>query len=186
MNPMQTTPTSEDSEDIQSLPVGVRLLSLVAGLILMVLGWKSLVPDYQLLHKLTHLEQEFLPTPGKMLQVQVRRDSLGSGDKYYPDVLFEYFVDGQSIWGWRFSYEDEPRHKAYWEKRLSQYHVGDMVTTYVSPKDSKDSFVEMKRDSLIRPLFKALLAAVFVLFGAFLFAIPVTAFIGKLFRSKPK
>ncbi len=176
--------TSEDTEDIQSLPAGVRIISLLAGVILMVLGWKSLVPDYQLFHKLTHMDQAYLPTPGKILQVNIRRDTAATGDKCYPDVLFEYFVDGKSIWGWRFSYEDEPRHRAYWEKRLSRYHVGDTATAYVNPKDPKDSFVEKKTDSLLRPLLKILLAAAFMAFGVFLFAIPVIAFFGMLFRSR--
>ena len=175
---------SEDSEDIQSLPAGVRVISLVAGIILMVLGWKSLVPDYQLFHKLTHLDQEYAPTPGKILQVKLRDDSTNRGDKCYPDVLFEYFVNGKSIWGWRFSHEEEPRHRAYWEKRLGRYHVGDTVTVYVSPLDSKDAIVEMKTDSLIRPLFKILLALAFMAFGGLLLAIPVIAFVGMLFRSK--
>ena len=175
---------SENTEDIQNLPAGVRIISLIAGVILMVLGWKSLGPDYRLFHKLTHLEQEYGMTPARMIQVRVRRDSTDAGDRCYPDVLFEYFVGGKSIWGWRFSYEEEPRHRAYWEKRLSRYHVGDAVTAHVNPMDSKDAFVEMKTDSLIRPLFKILLAAAFVAFGALLFAIPVIAFIGMLFRSK--
>ena len=175
-------PTSEDTEDIQSLPAGVRIISLVAGVILMVLGWKSLVPDYQFLHKLTHLDQEYLSAPGKILQVKVRRDTSTTGDKWYPDVLFEYFVDGKSIWGWRFSFEEEPRNRAFWEKRLSRYHVGDTATVYVSPKDPKDSFVEKKTDSLLRPLLKILLAGAFMTFGMLLFAIPVIAFMGKLMR----
>ena len=180
-------PFSETTEESQNAPapMGVQLIALAAGLILMVLGWKSLTDDYRLLHKLTHLDQEYRPTASKILQVKVRRDSLESGDKYYPDLLFEYFVEGKSIWGWRFSYEEEPRHKSYWEQRLARYHAGDTVTAYVDPANPKDSFLEKKTDSLIRPLLKALLAAVFVLFGALLFAIPASTFLGKLLKKSP-
>ncbi|HAO98747.1 MAG TPA: hypothetical protein DCQ83_01745 [Fibrobacteres bacterium] len=175
--------TPEPPEDIESLPFGVRFLSLVAGLMLVLLGGKSLISDYRILHKLTHLDSEYRETPATMLQVRVRRDSAESGDKYYPDVLFEYFVNGQSVWGWRFSLEEEARPKAYWEKRLNSYHIGDPVTAHVSPLDPKDSFVETKRDSLLRPVLKLLMAAVFVLFGMLLFAFPVASFAGKVFRS---
>ena len=181
---MSYKPPTESAEDIQSLPLGVRLISLFAGIILLVLGWKSLVPDYKLIQKMTHLDQYYQPTPGKMLQVAIRGDTLSHGKKCYPDVLFEYFVDGQSVWGWRFSYEDEPRRKTLWEKRLGSYHVGESVTVYVNPNDAKDSFIEKKRDSILRPVLKALLAAAFMTFGAFLFSIPTFAFVGWLFRKR--
>ena len=181
-------PVQETAEESQNdpAPVGVHLIALIAGVILIVLGWKSLTDDYRLLHKLTHLDEVYRPMPSKMLQVASRRDSLESGDKYYPDVLFEYFVDGKSIWGWRFSYEEEPRRKAYWERRLASYHPGDTVTAYVDPANPKDSFIEKKTDSLIRPLLKALLAGVFVLFGGLLFAIPAMTFSGKLLGKKSR
>ena len=178
------TTKSEDTDDIQSLPAGVRIISLVAGVILMVLGWKQLVSDYHLLHKLTHLSEEYRAVPAKILEVNVSRDTARTVDKYHPYIRFEYFVDGQSVWGWHFSYEDEPRTRLYWEKRLSQYHPSDRITAYVNPEDGKDSFVEKKTDSLIAPGLKFLLALAFVIFGLFLFAIPVIAFFGMLFRSK--
>jgi len=178
------TPTSPDSSQSSSTPPGVFVLSVVAGLILIVLGGKSFYYDYLILQKMTHLSQEYQPTPARMLQVRVRRDTTESGDKCYPDVLFEYFVAGKSVWGWRFSYEEEPRHRSYWEKRLQNYHVGDTVTAYVNPLDAKDSFVEKKTDSLLRPGLKAGVAAVFVLFGTLLLLIPVVTGLGNLFGKK--
>ncbi len=179
-------PNSDPPEEKQAshTPFGVFLLSFIAGIILVVLGGKSLHDDYRVLHKLTHLDEEYRPTTAKMLQVQVRRDSLQSGDKCYPDVLFEYFVEGKSVWGWRFSYEEEPRHRAYWEKRLARYRVGDTVTAYVSPLDPKDSFLEKKSDSLLRPGLKTAMAAVFVLIGILLTLIPVTMLLGNLAKKK--
>lgn len=171
-------------DDTQSLPSGVRVISLIAGVILLVLGWKSLVSDCHLLYKFTHLDSEYRPTPAKILQVKLRRDTNETGDKYYPDVLFEYFIDGKSVWGWRFSYEEEPRRKAYWENRLGRYHPGDAVTAHVNPDDFKDSFIEEKTDSLLRTLIKALVAGGFVVLGGLLFSIPVLAFLNNLIRGK--
>jgi hypothetical protein len=171
-------------DDTQSLPSGVRLISLIAGVILLVLGWKSLVPDCRLLYKLTHLDSVYRPIPAKILQMKLRRDTIETGDKYYPDVLFEYFIDGKSVWGWRFSYEEEPRHKSYWEKRLASYHTGDSVTAHVNTDDFKDSFIEEKTDSLLRTLIKALVAGGFVVLGGLLFCIPVLAFLNNLMRGK--
>jgi len=98
---MQRIPTSSHAEQPQnsSTPPGVFVLSIVAGIILMVLGGKSFTYDYLILHKLTHLNEEYQATPAKMLQVEVRRDTTESGDKTYPDVLFEYFVAGKTVPG---------------------------------------------------------------------------------------
>lgn len=164
-----------------STPFGVQLLSFLCGLLVAYLGAKSALQDGRLIRKLTHLE-EFTETPGRFLQVQVRRDSSGSGE-YYPDVLYEYFVDGKSIWGWRLSYEDEPRPEAYWKERLAAagYAAGVTVPVYYNPAEPKDSIVEKKRDSLYRVVMKMGLGILFLAAGLLLAILPAAAWIRKGF-----
>lgn len=158
-------------------PFGVQLLSFLCGLLVAYLGAKSALQDGRHIRKLTHLE-EFTETPGRFLQVRVRRDSSGSGE-HYPDVLYEYFVDGKSIWGWRLSYEDEPRPEAYWKERLARYAVGGTVPVYYNPAEPKDSIVEKKRDSLYRVAMKMGLGVLFLAAGLLLAILPAAAWIRK-------
>lgn len=158
-----------------SIPLGVRILSLLCGLVVAVLGFKSARQDWLLVDKLTHLDQ-FVETPGKFLQVEVRRDSSGSGE-YYPDVLYEYFADGKSIWGWRLSYENEPKPESYWKERLAPYVVGATSSVYFNPAEPKDSIVEKKRDSLYRVIMKMGLGILFLSAGVLLAVLPAISFL---------
>lgn len=171
---------SDGEEGIVRTPAGVRWLALLAGLLIAGLGAKSVSQDIRIIHKLTHLDALYPPLPAKFLKVDVRNDSLGKSSDWYPDVLFEYFVDGKSVWGWRFSFEEEPQSKAYWEARLRNYQLGAHVTAYVNPLDPKDSFLEKKRDGLARPILKALLGMGFSLAGILLFGLTVWGWIRNL------
>ena len=135
---MQSVSDREEGE--VRTPAGVRWLALLAGLLIAGLGAKSVLLDYSLINKLTHLDEFYRPLPAKFLKVDVRRDTSGNRNDWYPDVLFEYFVDGKSIWGWRLSYEEEPKPRAYWEERLARYTVGANVPVFyfaAEPKESK-------------------------------------------------
>ena len=169
----------EDPEENTSTPFGVHLLSFLCGILVTVLGFKSVRQDYFLLHKLTHLDQ-FIETSGKILQVKVRGDSLGSKLDYYPDVLFEYFVDGKSIWGWQFSFEELPREKTYWENRLQKYSVGSPVSVYYNAAMPKESILEKKHESLFRNWTKMTLGLGFMLVGLLLTILPMMS----LFKRK--
>jgi Protein of unknown function (DUF3592) len=144
------------------------------------MGLKSVLQDYRSIHKLTHLDEEYRAIPAKFLLVQTRRDTTTSKEEYYPDIRFEYFVAGKSVWGWRFSWEEEPRSRSYWEKRLERYHAGDTVTAYVNPDDAKDSFVEKKWDNLFRQFLKAAVGLGFMGVGGILCVIPVMGWFEKL------
>jgi hypothetical protein len=162
----------------------VQLLAVIAGLIILVLGAKSVLQDYDVIHKLTHLDAEYRATPAKWVQVKVRQDTTGGGE-YYPDVLFEYFVEGQSVWGWKLSLEEIAKPEAYWKERLKNYREGDTVTAYVNPKrptDPNESFVEMRHDGLLRPLLKGAVGVAFCLFGGFLVLVPI----GGWLKRKPR
>lgn len=158
------------------VPFGVQLLAVIAGLIILVLGAKSVLQDYDAIHKLTHLDTEYKATPAKWVQVKVRQDTTGNGE-YYPDVLFEYFTpEGKSVWGWKLSLEEIAKPEAYWKERLKEYRVGDTVTAHYNPKrptDPNESFVEMRHDGLLRPLLKGAVGVAFCLFGAFLVIVPI-------------
>ena len=145
-------------------PIGVRLLALIAGIVLIIMGIRSVGQDVIEIRKLTALS-DFSATSGKWLQVSIRQDSTGASDEFYPDVLYEYFVNGKSIWGWRLSYEDQSRPKTYWDMRLKGYRKDDSVMVYVNPHDAKDVIVEKKTDGLLRPILKALVGSGFALFG---------------------
>lgn len=173
--PSFKSPAAEEPEAPSSTPLGVQILSFVCGLLVTVLGFKSARQDWLHIDKLTHLEA-FVETPGKFLQVGIRRDS-ASSDDCYPDVLFEYFVDGRSIWGWRLSYEDEPRSEDFWKDRLKPYAAGKPVTVYYNPADPKDSIVEKRRDSLYRVAMKMALGILFLAAGLLLAVLPAAAWI---------
>lgn len=167
----------EEAETPVSTPFGVQLLSFLCGLLVAFLGFKSAYQDWRHIDKLTHLDA-FVETPGKFLHVKVRQDSSGTGE-FYPDVLYEYFVDGKSIWGWRLSYEDEPKPESYWKERLSGYEVGKSVPVFYNPALPKDSIVEKKRDSLYRIIMKMCLGILFLAAGILLAVLPATAWLRK-------
>ena len=167
-----------EAESASGTPFGVQLLSFLCGLLVIALGAKSAAQDYRLVRKLTGLDA-FVETPGRFLQVKVRNDTLGSPDDYHPDILYEYFVDGKSVWGWRLSYEEEPRPRAYWMERLSGYREGLTVPVYYNPAEPKDSIVEKKSDGIYRTVMKLLLGALFLAAGAVLAALPAAGWIRK-------
>ena len=94
-------------------------------------------------------------------------------------MLYEYFVDGKSIWGWRLSYEDEPKSEDYWKGRLAGYAEGKSVPVYYNPALPKDSIVEKKRDSLYRIIMKMALGIAFFAAGVLLAVLPAAAWIRK-------
>lgn len=153
-----------ESEPAGGVPRGVRILAFLCGLLVSWLGFKSARQDWRYIDKLTHLDR-LASTPGKFLRVQVRKDSARAGEEWYPDVLYEYFVDGKSIWGWRLSYEEEPRPKDYWEGRLKGYAEGGPVTVYYDPGAPKESILEKKREGLYRVWVKLGLGAAFLAAG---------------------
>lgn len=173
----KTGPKEEEPEGPATTPLGVQALSFLCGILVVVLGFKSAWQDYRDIHKLTHLEA-FVETPGKILKVGVRRDSSSSGE-YYPDVLFEYFVEGKSIWGWRLSYEDEPRPEAFWKDRLAGYAEGRPTAVFYNPAKPKDSILEKKHDGLYRTAMKMSLGVLFLLAGLLLAYLPISMWIRK-------
>lgn len=170
------TPTSASEPAGTPVPFGVRLLALLAGTVFLLLSAKSVMQDYRLYHKLTHLDEIYVPTPATWMKVDVRRDASGADD-FYPDILFDARVNGESVWGWRLSLEEVPGDSAYWLSRLAAYRVGDTVTAYVNPQDPKDSFIEPKTDGVQRVLSKAVLGAAFGLFGGTLVVLSVIGFL---------
>lgn len=158
------------------VPFGVRLLALLAGTVFLLLSVKSVMQDYRLYYKLTHLDELYEAVPAVMLKVDVRRDESGH-DEFYPDILFDARVQGNSVWGWRLSLEENPADSAYWVERLAPYRVGDTVTAYVNPDDPKDSFLEKKSEGLQRVLSKAVLGAAFGLFGGTLVVLSIIGFL---------
>lgn len=168
----------EDGDTVGGTPMGVQILAFLSGLLVAFLGFKSTWQDFSHINKLSHLER-FVETPGKILQVKVRTDSTGSADDYYPDVLYEYFVEGKSIWGWRLSYEEAPKPKAYWEKRLAGYAPGGSVTVYYDADQPKDAIIERKHEGLYRIWLKMGLGAGFLLVGLVLVVIPLASWLRK-------
>lgn len=160
------------------MPFGVQLLAVVAGIVIFVMGVESILQDYRAVRKITRLEESYVKMPARWLQVGVRADA-GSSSKFYPDVLFEYFPDGKSVWGWRLSLEENPRSREHWEQRLAGYKAGDTVTAYVSPTDPKDSFVEPRTDGVFRYVLKGLVGVGFVVFGGLLVGIPTAGWLKK-------
>jgi hypothetical protein len=167
-----TSPDETSGDASPGIPFGVQLLAVVAGIVIFVMGVESILQDYRIVRSLTHLKTEYDTMTGTWLQLKVRRDSSSSG-KFYPDVLFEYFPEGKSVWGWRFSLEEHPKAEGYWEERLKRYKVGDTVTVHVRPSDPKDSFIEPRTDGIFRYLLKGLVGVGFCVFGAILVLIPV-------------
>ena len=170
----------EENEIVTSTPLGVQILSFLCGLVVAALGFKSIHQDYASIQKMTHLDH-FVETPGKLLQVKVRRDSTGSSEDFYPDVLYEYLVDGKSIWGWRLSYEERPHTKTYWEERLKGYATEAPVRVFYNPDSTKDSILEKKWESLFRSWMKMLLGVGFLLAGLVLAILPINSWIRKIF-----
>lgn len=152
-------------------PMGVQILAFLCGLVVVYLGCKSTWQDYSRIKKFDRLDG-LLETSGRFIQVKVRRDTTGSEDDYYPDILYEYFVAGKSIWGWRLSYEEEPKPKAFWEARLAGYKQGTPVPVYYDADAPKDAIVEKKHDGLGRIWLKMALGGGFVLVGLVLALLP--------------
>ena len=138
-----------EPESAAGVPQGVLILAFLCGLLVFWLGFKSARQDWKRIDTLTHLDR-LTSAPGKLLRVQVRRDTAGSGKEWYPDVLYEFILDGKNVWGWRLSYEEEPGTKAYWEDRLKAYAAGGSVTAYFDPAAPKDAILEKKHDGLFR------------------------------------
>lgn len=178
----KTGPKEEDSEGPATVPLGVQALSFLCGILVAILGFKSAWQDYRHIHKLTHLEA-YVETPGKLLKVGVRRDSSGSGE-YYPDVLYEYFVEGKSIWGWRLSYEEEPGPEGVWRDRLARYAEGRPAPVFYNPAEPKDSILEKKHDGLYRTVMKMSLGLLFLSAGLLLAYLPASMWIRKGFPGK--
>jgi hypothetical protein len=178
---MKPVSAREEIEAPAATPPGVQILSFLAGLMVAFMGFKSSHHDYKQLAKLTHLEN-FAAAPGKFLEVKVRRDSSGSDKDWYPDVLYEYFVDGKSIWGWRLSYEEEPQPKDYWVSRLSSYAKGAPVTVYYDAEHPKDSILEKRHEKLFRIAMRLGLGLLFLAAGAVLAVLPASGWIRGRFR----
>ena len=178
MRPVVFKQAEPEAEPPAGVPQGVQILAFLCGLLVAWLGFKSAWTDWTLIDKLTHLER-MTETPGKFLQVKVRKDSIGSDKEWYPDVLYEYFIDGKSVWGWRLSYEEEPGAKKYWEDRLAAYAVGATVPVYYDPAFPKDSILEKKRDSLTRVWMKMALGGAFLLAGLALAGLSLSGWMRK-------
>jgi hypothetical protein len=175
--------THSDGGDNGRLPAGVMWLSLAAGALFMVMGARSAKQDFLDMHKLLQLS-DYQASPAHWLKVELRQDSAGSGEEYYPNVLYEYFVAGRSIWGWRLSYEELPRPKAYWEMRLRPYKVGDTVTVFVHPENAQEAVAEKKSDGLFRPLVKVGMGVIFGIVGLLLFTVPIFGWLNRWRSSK--
>ncbi len=172
---------AEEGNEASRIPGGVLWLSFGAGLLFLVMGARSAQEDFKQVSKLMHLSS-YQVMPARWLKVAVRRDTSESLDDHYPDILFEYFPNGQSVWGWRLSYEDLPRPKSYWDMRLKPYKVGDTVTVFWDGEHVQDCIVERKSDGLTRPLLKVAMGIAFALVGAVLTLIPVFSWFGKFFK----
>ena len=176
-------PAKHESDGPSSVPFAVQLLGFLAGAVILMLAGKSVLQDWRLAHKLTHLDALYEAVPATWVKVAVRRDASGDAE-FYPDVLFDYHVGGKSVWGWRFSLEETPHDSAYWAERLASYAVGDTVTAFVNPKDPKDSFVEKKTEgTTYRIRLRAFMGLAFCLFGG---TLVVLALSGWLRNSSPK
>ena len=82
--------------------------------------------------------------------------------------------EGKRVWCWRYSYEEEPKPRSFWENRLRRWRVGDTVTAWVNPAEPKDSLIEKKRDAgLFRLAVKTALGMGFFLAGAVMAALPL-------------
>jgi Protein of unknown function (DUF3592) len=169
-------PVQEEPEPAGGTPLGVQVLAFLCGLVVAYLGFKSSWADYTQIDKLRHLER-FTATAGKFLEVKVRGDTTGSSGDFYPDVLYEYFVDGKSIWGWRLSFEDEPKPKAYWEGRLAGYAKGAPIQVYYNPALSKESIIERTHDGLYRMWLRMALGVGFLGAGLLLCVLPLSGWL---------
>jgi hypothetical protein len=169
-------PVREEPEPSGGTPLGVLVLAFLCGLVVAYLGFKSSWADYRQIDKLRHLER-FIETDGRVLEVKVRGDTAGSSGDFYPDILYEYFVDGKSIWGWRLSFEDEPKPKAYWEGRLAGYAKGAPVKVYYHPALPKESILERKHDGLYRMWLRMALGIGFLGAGLLLSVLPFSGWL---------
>jgi hypothetical protein len=181
-------PAAGDSEPRESrdagVPSGVIWLSLGAGLLFSWMGLRSADKDYADVKRLQSVHT-YAATQARWLKVAVRHDSAGSDEDYHPDVLYEYFVNGESIWGWRLSYEDLPHAKNFWDMRLKPYRVGDTVTAYVSPMDKKEAVIEKRNDGMFRPYLKVAMGLAFAGIGFLLLSIPVWTGMASLRKQNP-
>jgi hypothetical protein len=175
---MKRTQAVEEAESAAGMPQGVRLLAFLCGLLVCWLGFKSARQDWRRIDRLTHLDR-LASAQGRFLHVHVRQDTAGSGGDWYPDVLYEYAVDGKSIWGWRLSYEEEPKPKAYWEARLKGYSAGAPVAVYYDPAAPKESILEKRRDGLGRVWMKLGLGAAFLAAGVVLSVLSLASWLRK-------
>ncbi len=183
MHPRLPTPT-EKAEENEVTPTGVYLLAFIAGLVFGWLGFKSSFQDFRSLYEMTHFEQAYFHIPGKILQVHIRQDSSGVENQFYPDVLYDFLLDGKSVWGWRLSYEEDPKPRAYWEKRLDPYHIGDSVMVYALKRDpQKITVIETQISPMHRLIIKGVLGLAFLTVGAML---ALFALLGILKSNPPK
>ena len=182
--PRPGTSQGEDTDGSAGIPIGAQVLSFLCGALVAFLGLKSARQDYRYIDKLKHLER-FVETPGRFRYVKIRPDSLGSSHDFYPDVGYEYWVNGRNIWGWRLSYEEKPQSKAYWEARLAAYADSAAVPVYYNPAEPKDSILEKKHEGLYQTWLRLGLGALFCLAGLVLFVLPAWSWLKAGLRRKP-
>lgn len=157
-------PSSPEDTDPGSLPPGFAYIGLVAGLFSLVLGIQSLRQDWARYERIGRFS-EWIPVPAQWLKVGVRRDTSGAPGEYYPDVLYDYRRNGESIWGWRLSYEEGPQSREAWEKRLEGYRQGDSLTAWVHPRLAGEAVVEKRHDGFFGLYAKAAAGVLFCLAG---------------------
>lgn len=139
----------ESNRDPARAPHGMKLLAIAAAILFMVMGTRSALKDLTEWRRLSSLES-YLTAPGIWIKVDVRQDTARSSGQFHPDILYDYYPEGKSIWGWRLSYEEKPKNKKEWEDRLKPYRVGDSVRVYWNPADPKDAVIEKKHDGYWR------------------------------------
>ncbi len=164
--------------------MGVQFLAFAVGIVLIVLGLGSLRQDWKGMRQLTNLE-DLLETEGRVLKAEVRSDTSGAEDEFYPDMLFEYFIDGKSVWGWRLSLEEKAQPREYWVKRLEKYRVDDRIPVYFDRENPAYSMLEKRNDGLFRPLLSLTVSGGFTLFGLLLALVPLSAWMARFRNRKP-
>ncbi len=164
-------------------PMGVQVLAFLVGILVTVLGVGSLSKDWPAYRQLADLEA-LSETEGRILKSEVRNDTSGAEDEYYPDMLFEYSVNGNNIWGWRLSMEEKPHEREFWVKRTDKYKVDDRVSVYFDPEDPAFSMLEKRSDGVFRPVLSLTGGTAFTLFGLVLVVIPLGSWLTRL-RTRP-
>ncbi len=122
---------------------------------------------------------EYLTTQAKVLSSQVgvgHKTDAVLKEMYYPEVSYEYTVNGQTYQGNRFWPEKlQISHADKIQSTIAEYPVGSQVIVYYNPQNPADAYLQPLKGSA--PNQMMIMAMIFALFWIVVVFVAAVAFL---------